>query len=166
MDLRKMVVSLHGAMLGSHRDPYSKRELSEAASQPSASGELGKPNPHSRVWAGGVGARLFCTAAGERWERDSARQRAPAPLVSRQLPGLCRSPSAILWDGTAVAVHRIFHQTAKLPALALSLTVPPSLEVSSKCKGVAPCSWVLKLVWHEPERTQAGGLTQGGDSVM
>lgn len=144
-------------------------ELSEAASQPSASGELGKPNPHSCVWAGRVGACHFCTAAGERWERDSACRRAlraPALLVSPQLPGLCRSPSAILWDGTAVAVHRIFHQTAKLLALALPLTVPPSLEVSSKRKGVAPCSWVLKLVWHEPERIQPGGLTRGGDSVM
>lgn len=126
-------------------------ELSEAASQPSALRELEKPNHRSCMCAGGVGACHFCTATGERREWDSACQTAPtapAPLVSVQLPGLCHSPSASLSDGAAMALHCAFNQMAKLRALALSLT---SLELSSKCKGVAQCSWVHEHVWHGPE---------------
>lgn len=63
MDLKKMVVSQHEAMLGSCRGPYSKCGA-EAASQLSASGELEKPNYHSRTWAGGVGACRFCMSTG------------------------------------------------------------------------------------------------------
>lgn len=57
-------------------------------------------------------------------------------LASVRVPGPCCSPAASLSDGTAMASRRAFHQTAKLRALAPSLT---SLEVPPKCKGVALC---------------------------